>query len=175
MKKIKKSTWFIICAIAILVICVAVFAILNADNLDEKNALESNAEFKITYDDKLVTVTMDDILAMEPKEFEATMDTSDSDPTAVTFTGVQLKDILDYFSIDVSGASTYEVTALDGFASALTQEEVMMDDNVYIVIEKSGEPLKTKSEGGSGPYMMVIRSSTFSMRWCKFVEEIIVS
>ena len=114
-------------------------------------------------------------MSLDPVEFEATMDTSTTDPTPVMFTGVELKKILDYFEIDYSAAETYEVTALDGYASALTQEEVMTDENVYIVIKREGEALGTKSEGGSGPYMMIIRSALYSQRWCKFVEEITIT
>jgi hypothetical protein len=175
MKKMKKGTLILLIVIAVLVVAVAVFAILNAGSLEEKYKLEENAEFKITTGDTQITVTMDDILSLDPVEFEATMDTSTTDPTPVMFTDVELKKILDYFNIDYSAAETYEVTALDGYASALTQEEVMTDENVYIVIKKEGEALGTKSEGGSGPYMMIIRSATYSQRWCKFVEEITIT
>jgi hypothetical protein len=35
-----------------------------------------------------------------------------------------------------------------------------------------GEILKTQSDGGYGPFMMVIRGSRFAQRWCKYVEAV---
>lgn len=62
--------------------------------------------------------------------------------------------------------------ALDGYASAVTGQEVLTEDNVYLCIYMNGERLKPKQEGGLGPYLIVIKNDRFSQRWCKFVEEI---
>ena len=172
MKKIKKSTLIIIICVAVLAAAVAVFAILNAANISAKKELEMNAEYIIKYGDIQERVTMQDMLDLNPVEFKATMDTSTTDPASVTFTGVELKDICEYYGIDISTASVFEVRALDGYSSALTLDEVLADDNVYICLLMDGEVLEPKSQGGYGPYMMVINSSQFSQRWCKFVQEI---
>ncbi len=172
MKSIKKSTWIvIICAIAFAVM-VAVFAVFNADDIKAKRDLETSAEFIIQLNDTQQHVTMQDMLDLGPVEFSATMDTSVTDPTPVTFTGVELKKIYENFGLDISSVEVFEVRALDGYSSALTLDEVLADGNVYICIMMNGEALKAKSEGGYGPYMMVINSSEFSQRWCKFVQEI---
>lgn len=168
----KKSTLIIIICIVVLIIAVGVLAVLNSGNTALKKELEMNAQFYIKYGDKAQLVTMQDMLDIGPVEFKTIMDTSDTDPTEVTFTGVELKTLASHFGIDIKDASVVEVTALDGYSSALTGDEVREDDNVYICIYRNGEPLKPKSEGGSGPYMMVIKSSQFSNRWCKFVQEI---
>lgn len=168
----KRSTLTILICVAVLVTAVAVLAALNSKDAAKKQELEMNAQFYIKYAGKEQLVSMQDMLDIEPVEFTTMMDTSTTDPTQVTFTGVEIKKLCSHFGIDTSAATVYEVTALDGYSSALTQDEVQTDDNVYICILKNGEVLKTKSEGGSGPYMMIIKSSQFSNRWCKFVQEI---
>ena len=172
MKKIKKSTLIIIICVVVLAAAVALFAVLNADDIGVKKELEMNAEYIIKYGDSEERVTMQDMLDLNPVEFKTTMDTSTTDPAPVTFTGVELKDIFEHFGIDISSAEVFEVRALDGYSSALSLDEVLADGNVYICLLMDGEVLKPKGEGGFGPYMMVINSSQFSQRWCKFVQEI---
>ncbi len=172
MKKIKKSNLIVIICIVVLAAAVAVFAALNADDIGMKKELEMNAEYIIRYGDTQKRITMQDMLDLDPVEFETTMDTSTTDPAAVTFTGVELKKIFEHLDIDISSVTVFEVRALDGYSSALSLDEVLADGNVYICLMMSGEALRPKSEGGYGPYMMVINSSQFSQRWCKFVQEI---
>ena len=174
MKKMKKSTLAVIVCVLVLAVGVAVFAILNTDDISLKQELEMNAEFMVKHEDSEYTITMQDMLDMKPVEFEAIMDTSTTDPTPVTFTGVELSTILASLDIDYSAAEVFEVRALDGYSSALVLDEVETPGNVYICLYMDGEALKTKSEGGRGPYMMVINSSEFSQRWCKFVQEIVI-
>ncbi len=172
MKKVKKSTLIVIIGVVVLAAAVAVFAVLNADDISYKRELEMNAEFVVKYGDAEKRVTMQDMLDMKPVEFSATMDTSTTDPTPVMFTGVELKNICESLDIDISSAEVFEVRALDGYSSAVVLDEVLTEGNVYICLLMNGEVLKTKSEGGFGPYMMVINSAEFSQRWCKFVQEI---
>ncbi len=172
MNKINKGTKIVIICVIILTAGVALFAALNADDISQKRELELNAGFIIKYENAEKCITMKDMLSLNPVEFTAIMDTSTTNPAEVTFTGVELKKICESIGLDISGAEVFEVRALDGYSSALSIDEVMSEGNVYICINMNGEVLKTKSEGGFGPYMMVIISSEFSQRWCKFVEEI---
>ena len=41
-----------------------------------------------------------------------------------------------------------------------------------ICIAMDGKALGSKSSGGFGPYLMVIRNELFSQRWCKYIEEV---
>ena len=43
---------------------------------------------------------------------------------------------------------------------------------MLICIAMDGRALGTKSSGGFGPYLMVIRNELFSQRWCKYIEEV---
>lgn len=169
-----KQTKIIIALVAVLTIAVLVFAYINKGDVEIKKGLEMNSQFQIKYGDKIKTITMEEFLTFEPTEFETIMDTSTTDPTPVKFTGVELKKICEKLNIDISKADTITAKALDGYSSALSIDEVNEDNNVYVCIKKDGEPLKTKAQGSFGPYMVVINNSTFSQRWCKFLQEIII-
>ena len=173
-KKLGKEALGILVVIAVLVVVVVVFAYLNAGDLDRKRDLETSAEFVLIYGDKEHRVSREDIVALGPVEFSTVMRTSTTGPASVTFTGVELRTVLEEYKVDIQADSTIEVKALDGYASAIQGEEVLEHKNVYITIAMNGEPLKPKSEGGLGPYYLVIRNGEFSQRWVKFMEEIIV-
>jgi spermidine/putrescine-binding protein len=49
-------------------------------------------------------------------------------------------------------------------------EEAQNVRNVYIAYQINGEDLKSKAQGGNGPYQLVILSDPFSQRWCKYVN-----
>lgn len=171
----KKQTGILIAGVAVLAVMVGVFAFLNKGSVAEKKRLETDAVFKISQGGKvLCEVSMADLEAIGQKDFQATLDTSKSEPTQVVFTGVEVKDILAYKKISTQGITTFEFKALDGYASAVTMQEVQTGQNVYICTKMNQKALGTKSEGGMGPYLMIVKSSQYSQRWCKFVEEIVL-
>lgn len=174
MKKIKKETLVIIICITLLTVAVAVLAALGANDIGLKRELEMNAEFVIKYNDAEQRVTMQDMINLKPVDFDAVLNTSNTSPKVVKFTGVELSKICESKGIDISSALVFEVRALDGYSSALSIDEVLSEGNVYICIYMDGEVLKPKSEGGFGPYMMVISSSVYSQRWCKYVQEVVI-
>ncbi len=170
----KKSTKIIILVIVILAVAVGVFAFLNAGDLTQKKELEMNSEFIITQGDVSHTITMEDMLALDPETFTGTKDTSTTGPEEIEYTGVEFKTICDSIEIDLSQSADVQFSALDGYSSSVSIDDVLEDGNVYIVFEEEGQALGTKSDGGSGPYMMIINSSQFSQSWCKFLEEAII-
>lgn len=173
-KRMEKHTGPILITLFILVFAVAVLAYLNTGDLDLKKKLEMNAEFRLLYGDCAYLVTMEDVLDLNPIEFETIMRTSTMQATPVNFTGVELTKLLARYGIPIKVGSTVQVNALDGYASVFTAEEVLTSENVFLCIYMNGEALKPKKEGGFGPYLVVIRNVKFAQRWCKFVEEIVV-
>lgn len=173
-KKKDKKIWVIIVATIILVIAVAVLAYLNAGSAARKKELEMNAEFVISSGAKQYRVTMGEILDMEPEEFDVIMRTSTTGPAPTSFTGVEVSKILENYRLEIENSTVVTAKALDGYVSAITGEEILTPGNVYICIYMNGKPLKAKSEGGSGPYYLVIKNVQFAQRWCKFLEELVV-
>ncbi len=170
----KKQTKILIVIVALLIVSVGIFAWLNAGDLEQKKQLEADAEFLVQVGEEEYIVTMQDMLSLEPETITAIKDTSYTGPEEVEYTGVEFKTICEELDIDLSTASDVEFKALDGYSSAVTIDDVLDDDSIYIVIEMEGEALGTKSDGGDGPYMMITAKTQFSQSWCKFLEVAIV-
>ncbi len=164
----------IIITVSLLLTAIAGFAYLNAGSVAALKELEMEAEFLLTAGEREITIGMGDILALEPVEFETTMRTSTTGATPVTFTGVELSKVLEKYAVAVSPKTTIQVIALDGYTSALTGEEILAPENIYLCIAMDGEALKPRSEGGCGPYYLVIRTAEFAQRWCKCVGGIVI-
>jgi len=152
---------------------VVILALLNRGDAGLRRALEEHREFQILTDGELTAkVGLENLLDLNPQEFTTTMATSIGAPKQVTMKGVELRVLLDSLDIDTSQAATIAVSGLDGYVSPLTPAEVNKADDIYICYSLDGEILKTMSEGGMGPFLMVIRSERFAQRWCKYVESI---
>lgn len=171
-KKVSKNKSFIIITIIILVLAVSVLAYFNRPGRELKQELQMNAEFILKSAEQEFRITMGDVLNLNPEDFKATMNTSATQPTPVEYTGIELNKLLKNYDVQITDESIIQVTALDGYATALTGKEVLDPENIYLSIYMNGEPLKSKVEGGDGPYLIVIRNDRFSQRWCKFVGEI---
>jgi len=171
----KKQTRILLIAVIALTAMVGILAFLNRGSAEEKKRLQQAGVFKIIRNDKtLCEVSMADLQSIGFSEIKAMMDTSTTDPAEVTFSAVQVKDILANKNVSLDGVKTLEFRAIDGYASAVSLEEAKTEQNVYICTKKNGMALGTKSEGGMGPYLMIIKSSQFSQRWCKFLQEIVL-
>lgn len=64
------------------------------------------------------------------------------------------------------------LTMTVGISAYLNSDYVLDDDNIYLAYMMDGEPLKSREDGGSGPYQIIIRKDQFSQRWAKYVLEI---
>jgi len=160
--------------VVVLVIILALLAFINQQNIKVTSSEAIKGTLLVAAGGNEKKLEFQDIEALNPVEFKATQDTSDSGPQEHTFKGVLLKDVIaGVFSEDeLKKASKVVVKAIDGYTVALSPEEVMEQGNVYLAFEKDGKPLGTKAEGGSGPYQVIITKDRFSQRWCKFVTEV---
>ncbi len=170
----KKNNTILIIIIAVLVVAIAVLAVLNLDNLKRSANLDMEEKFLITTNEKSIEVSMEDVLALKPTKFKGILDTSTTKPTEVQLEGVEVTKLLEKYNVNPKEVNSIECVALDGYATAYTKEEINMAENIYLCITMNGESLKKKSEGGFGTYLIVIKSSTFSQRWCKHLGEIVV-
>lgn len=169
----KKNTIIISSVVAVLLIIVAVTAVLNAGDVEEKKALQLEAVIRVTSEGEVLgNIDMDMVAETGPVDFSADLDTSDSGPEEHLYTGIPMSGLFENMDIDVSDYSTVIAKAIDGYNVAYNASEVSEDDNIYIAIKRDGQPLGTKSTGGSGPYQVIVRKDDFSQRWCKFVIEL---
>ena len=173
MTSVKKANRAVYIILAALLVVVAVLAVLNRGDAEIRRALEENREFLIRIDgDDMATVSLKTLLDLEPQEFTTSFATSIAAPREVTLRGVELRLLLEALEIDAGLASHFTVSGLDGFHTPLTGAEVLSEELIYICFAMDGELLEPQSEGGLGPFLMVIRGSRFAQRWCKYVEAV---
>jgi DMSO/TMAO reductase YedYZ molybdopterin-dependent catalytic subunit len=90
-----------------------------------------------------------------------------------SYTGVTLKELLTEAQISSNATSIY-IQASDGYGTTLTMQEAQKD-NVFIAYKKDGATLSPLSEGGEGPYRLVIGYDEYSQRMVRGVAAIEVS
>jgi hypothetical protein len=162
----------VIIAVSVLLLIVVVFAFINKKGLEDKISSQKNAILYIKSGQTELKADFDTIKELEETEFAAVSKSSGKPPVDVTYIGVQLKDLLEKMEISTAGKTQVITKAVDGYTVALSIEEVLDDENVYIVYKRDGKDLGTREEGGSGPYQIVIRKDEFSQRWTKYLMEI---
>jgi len=159
--------------LGLLLIAVAVLAYLNRGDPELRRALEENREFIIRIDGVDATaVSLQALIDSDSEEFTTNFSTSVSAPRDIKLRGVELRALLQSLDVDLSGVSHIVVSGLDSYYSPLSVLEVEQEGVVYICYSMDGEILKPQSEGGYGPFLMVIRGSRFAQRWCKYVEAV---
>lgn len=158
--------------IAALLLVVAVFAYMNREGLEEKTAAQTDAIIFFKAGEVITEVNFDLLDQLPAAEFPAALRSSGRPPVDVTFTGVQLKDILEQINFVTQGKTQILTRAVDGYTVVLSVNEVLEDDNVYVVFKQDGELLGAREEGGTGPYRLVIRDDEFAQRWNKYLMEI---
>lgn len=159
--------------IAALIIVLGVTAYLNRGDMAFKKESQDDGVFVIkSGGQEVARVDMQFVKSLDKVDFEANLKRSGKDPEKHTFTGVPMKTIFEKLNVDVQGKSTVVVKAVDGYASAISLDEALEENNVYIAYAIDNKPLGKKEDGGSGPFEMVISKDPFSQRWCKFVSEV---
>ena len=164
----KKVLW----AVLVLLGIVVVFAVLNAGEHEERLASQRERKVFIDFGEERITVNYDDILTLEQHEFEETLRSSEAPPRDKVFKGVRMQDLLDSVDIPAEEINQVITKSVDAYTVALSQEEVLSEDNVYVIHEIDGETLISREEGGWGPFMIVIREETFAQRWNRYLMEI---
>jgi len=163
----------ILIIVGLLLVAILVLALLNRGDVALKHALLENREFLLKVEGETVaTVSLQDIVDMQPVEFTTRLATSVSTPREVILHGVELRLLYESLNIDISQTTLFAVRGLDGYYSPLSSTEVAAADKVYICIAMDNEILQDKVSGGWGPFLLVIRGELFAQRWCKYVEEI---
>ncbi len=158
--------------IFILIIIMGVFTFMNREMVKDNREANENAEIKVKGEGLETILKFEDIIKLGEEKFAAVLDTSDSNPEEHNYTGVSLKNIIEEARIDIEDKQQILVRGIDGYTVAFSIEEVIDEDNIYLAYQSNGNFLKSKEEGGSGPYQIIVRKDQFSQRWCKFVVEL---
>ncbi len=169
-----RTNRILIAAIIILTATTALAAYLNFSGANDRMALAEKAEILVKNGGELrYTLDMEKFEAIGLSDFNANLNSDESDPVKHSYTGAPLIDVLEAAGISLDQASQINILSADGYMVALTAGEAEAMNNVYLVIKQDGEYLGTiEDKDGKGPYMIVVRSDPFSQRWAKFVCEI---
>lgn len=169
-RKMKKRAAIIAVLIIILTIVLIISLYINKDSIEKQKEILANAQIILIYDEKEIVLNRKNIILFE-ENFEAIYDTSSTEPSIHTYTGVQIKDLLKHNNIEFQDR-TIIISAADGYSVAYSSEEVSKDKNVYIAFKEDGKYLGDRDSGGRGPYESIIVSDIFSNRRCKWITEI---
>lgn len=110
----------------------------------------------------------------EAVTFPAVVRSSGAKPVETEYKGVELTELFNSLDIDISNYEKATFNASDGYRIIISIEEILEPSNVYLTFERDGENLKSKKQGGNGPFQLIIRRDPFSQRWIKHVNEIIL-
>lgn len=162
-------------AVTIILLLAVVFIAalyLNQDDSQKRKELLSGAKIEIVYGDKIREVSLSDVENIGEESFMGVFDSSTSSRSEHEYTGIQLKELIKNTFGNVEEKKVVIVHGADGFSVAYSMEEVLLDENIYLVYMEDGEYLGGRDSGGRGPYETVIASDAFSNRRCKWVVKI---
>ncbi len=155
------------------IIIVTILALIIISTL---NILQSR-EKKELVDNECILVYLNDIekdriqksdIEEESIEFYATFKRKVGSASEKQYKGIPLHKILEIIDIQPKGEYTISVIAKDNYSINITKEELLKEDNIYLVYEEDGKELDKESK----PYMLVIKDDEFSTRWNKQVVKI---
>jgi len=106
--------------------------------------------------------------------FPAVVRSSGKKPVETEYKGIELSTFFSSLNIDLKKVKRITFNATDGYMIILDIDEILEPNNIYLTFERDGEIMKSKREGGNGPFQLVIRRDPFSQRWIKHVEEIVL-
>jgi len=121
----------------------------------------------------IAVLTMQDVRALPKVEKKVTINSASEGKSTDVWGGAAMKDVLD--SVDpqlLQNAGQVLARAEDGFTSALTAKEILASDAVLIAYEQNGKVLKGKSEGGLGPFRLILAADPYGNRMAKYLNEL---
>ncbi len=165
-------------SLGIIAVCFIVFTTMyNATSGQREQAKELVLTQSVSFSqgDSKRTVNYDALKDIGIVSFEATYDTSKTEPEKRSYEGVELIEIVKSIGFTVNEQSVVTLTAADGYAVAYSGKELLTSGNVYVAVTENGKALGTKDEGGSGPYMTIVVGDQFSNRRCKYLVSVSIS
>lgn len=136
---------------------------------------EEKASLTIIVNNEQKIINIDSIYSSnDAVTFPAVVRSSGQKPVETEYKGIELIKVLSANEINVAEDKRVILNAEDGYRIILSSEEIKEPNNVYLTFERDKEALKSKKQGGNGPFQLVIRKDPFSQRWIKHINEIII-
>jgi len=164
--KVKLTNKTIVIIITCLTVIVGIFLYLNSrqERLDE-------GEIRIKAGNNILgVVTLEDVKQLPVVKKKLAIN-STLGITKHQFTCTPLSEVFN--KIDPNIVNEYKkviAIGVDNYASAIKMDEVLEKNNVYLVYEDNGKPLKSKI-GEEGTMRVVILNDVFGQRFTNFLVE----
>lgn len=168
-----KQTKIIVLLLAVFAVIIAAALLLNRDNMEAgKIAQESRTITVTSAGETLCVLNQETIKSLPAEELEATVRSNGMKPEYALYRGVEIHDFLKAAGIEPGAGDRLHFKGADAYLAVVKAEELQEEGSIYIVYEKDGKDMKSKAEGGEGPYQVVLPDDAFSQRWCKFLSEV---
>ncbi len=119
------------------------------------------------------TISLAEIKQLGGQEFSVILRSSGQAPREQTYTGIPLRLVLEAVQPEIlEGRESVTVTAVDGYATTFSVDELFENEHIYLAWAQDGQPLGDKASGGSGPLLVIPRQDEFGQRWCKFAVRV---
>jgi len=142
---------------------------------EEGEGPEENGKLAIrAYGVVLGEVTLDQIREMPSVKRTMTIRSASEGTTAHSFRGTLLSNVL--AAVDPDILNEYEWVqpiGVDDYMSKISMEEVLAENNVYVMYEDNGKPLETK-KGKPGAMRVVVLDDIFGQRFTNYLIEIVL-
>ena len=102
------------------------------------------------------------------KNFDTQMKRKNGDVFDKNYSGIPLAVIIEDMDIPLTDSVEISVVCADQYEIQLTADEILADNNIWLITKESGEKLAETD----GPFMLVINNDEFSTRWAKSVVRI---
>ncbi|WP_313343343.1 hypothetical protein [Sedimentibacter sp.] len=136
---------------------------------------EEKASLTVKVGNEITEIETDSIYnSTDAIAFPAVVRSSGQKPVETEYKGIELIKLLNENRIEIDKFKKATFNASDGYRIILDMAEINEQSNVYLCFERDGENLKSKNQGGNGPFQLIIRRDPFSQRWIKHVNEIIL-
>lgn len=164
----KKLYGMIAIMLTVLALGILLLAYLNHPAAADPGNISIKSQGKV-----IAVLSMKDVQALPKVEKKVTINSASEGKTTDVWTGASMKDVLDQVDPQLlQNAGQVLTRAEDGFTSALTAEEILASDDVLIAYQQNGELLKGKTEGGFGPFRLILAQDPFGNRMTKYLNEL---
>lgn len=158
--------------ISLLAVAFIVALSLGRDSTNKRMDLLAEAIIELVTNEESMEIDLSDIEEVGAENFIGIFDSSTTDKSEHEYTGIEIRDLLGYKSIDLEDKKAVIVHGADGFSVAYSMDEIVNENNIYLVYMEDGTYLGGRESDGRGPYETIILSDTFSNRRCKWVVKI---
>lgn len=154
----------LIAAVVVLAVVIAVLGLMNRSE-------ESPALLTISQGDTAAAVEWEDV---DIEEFTLTTVNGKGMEKTCEYRGIRLSELLSGMSFELNDSSVITITAEDNFSADFTGKEVLKGDNIFLAVERDGEPLLNLDENGPGA-MSLAAADKNSKRCVKCIKTISIS